>query len=243
MKRTQDIVGLSVFSVIDGRQVGQVKDLVINPEEGKVDYLLVSDGSWYIGARVLPFDKVMGIGDHAVTTESQSNITSIADAARANDLLQRNVELKNSRLLTDKGDIIGKVNEYELDENSGAITRLYYERAEGAGVEELDAEQVLTYGADVVVVKYLSVTPEDAGSPVKDAVEASSPSPAAAGEPDGAALFKKRQREYLTGKKAIRDLRGSDGQIIIAEGTIITEALIDLVEQQDRFVELSQIVK
>lgn len=243
MKRTQDIVGLSVFSVIDGRQVGQVKDLVINPEEGKVDYLLVSDGSWYIGARVLPFDKVMGIGDHAVTTESQSNITSIADAARANDLLQRNVELKNSRLLTDKGDIIGKVNEYELDEDSGAITRLYFERSEGAGVEELDAEQVLTYGADVVVVKYLSVNPEDVASPVENPIEANSPSSAAAGEPDGAALFKKRQREYLTGKKAIRDLRGSDGQIIIAEGTIITEALIDLVEQQDRFVELSQIVK
>ena len=243
MKRTEDIVGLSVFSIIDGRQVGQVKDLVINPEEGKVDYLLVSDGSWYIGARVLPFDKVMGIGDHAVTTESQSNITSIADAARANDLLQRNVELKNSRLLTDKGDIIGKVNEYELDENSGTITRLYFERSEGAGVEELDAEQVLTYGADVVVVKYLSVSPEDVASPVENVVEGSSPSPAAAGEPDGAALFKKRQREYLIGKKAIRDLRGSDGQIIIAEGTIITEALIDLVEQQDRFVELSQIVK
>ena len=82
MKKTQDIVGLSVFSVIDGRQVGQVKDLVINPEEGKVDYLLVSDGSWYIGARILPFDKVMGIGDHAVTTESQSNITSIADVPK-----------------------------------------------------------------------------------------------------------------------------------------------------------------
>lgn len=45
MKKTQDIVGLSVFSVVDGRQVGQVKDLVINPEEGKVEYLLVSDGS------------------------------------------------------------------------------------------------------------------------------------------------------------------------------------------------------
>jgi uncharacterized protein YrrD len=154
MKKTQDIVGLSVFSVVDGRQVGQVKDLVINPEEGKVEYLLVSDGSWYAGARVLPFEKVMGIGEHAVTTESETNIASITDAAKANDLLKRNVELKNNRLLTDKGDIIGKVTEYELDENSGIITRLYFQRADETGVEELDAQQVLTYGADVVVVKY-----------------------------------------------------------------------------------------
>lgn len=241
MKRTQDIVGLSVFSVVDGRQVGQVKDLVINPEEGKVEYLLVSDGSWYVGARVLPFDKVMGIGDHAVTTESQSNIASITDAAKANDLLKRNVELKNNRLLTDKGDIIGKVTEYELDENSGNITRLYFQRADEAGTEELDAQQVLTYGADVVVVKYQMAVSEDTGSSVDAVVETDSPGETS--EMDGAALFKKRQREYLTGKKAIRDLRGQDGQIIIAEGTVITEALIDLAEQHNKFVELSQIVK
>lgn len=243
MKKTQDIVGLSVFSVVDGRQVGQVKDLVINPEEGKVEYLLVSDGSWYAGARVLPFEKVMGIGEHAVTTESETNIASITDAAKANDLLKRNVESKNNRLLTDKGDIIGKVTEYELDENSGIITRLYFQRADETGVEELDAQQVLTYGADVVVVKYQIAASEDSGDSLDTAVETDPTSPRETGDMDGAALFKKRQREYLTGKKAIRDLRGMDGQIIIAEGTVITEALIDLAEQHNKFVELSQIVK
>lgn len=243
MKRTQDIVGLPVFSVVDGRQVGQVKDLVINPEEGRVEYLLVSDGSWYVGARVLPFDKVLGIGEHAVTTESENNITSIAEAAKANDLLKRNVELKGNRLLTDRGDIIGKVTEYQLDENSGIITRLYFQRSEDTAAEELDAQQVLTFGSDVVVVKYTQGAVEGAPIPAEKPAETGSPAQAEASELDGAALFKKRQREYLTGKKAIRDLRGQDGQILIAEGTIITEALIDLAEQHNKFVELSQIVK
>jgi len=243
MKKTQDIIGLPVFSVIDGRQVGQVKDLVINPEEGRIEYLLVSDGSWYVGARVLPFDKVMGIGEHAVTTESENNITSIAEVAKANDLLKRNVELKGNRLLTDRGDFIGKVTEYQLDENSGVITRLYFQRSEEAAAEELDAQQVLTYGSDVVVVKYLQGAQQSMPTPAETAAETGKPSQAEKGELDGAALFKKRQREYLTGKKAIRDLRGQDGQILIAEGTIITEALIDLAEQHNKFVELSQIVK
>ncbi len=243
MKKTQDIIGLPVFSVVDGRQVGQVKDLVINPEEGRVEYLLVSDGSWYVGARVLPFDRVMGVGEHAVTTESENNITSIAEAAKANDLLKRNVELKGNRLLTDRGDFIGKVTEYQLDENSGIITSLYFQRSEDAAAEELDAQQVLTYGSDVVVVRYqqsaLGSTPASAESPA----ETGKPDQTETGEMDGAALFKKRQREYLIGKKAMRDLCGQDGQIIIAEGTIITEALIDLAEQHNKFVELSQIVK
>ena len=55
MKKSQEIIGLPVFSVVDGREVGQVKDLVINPEEGVVEYVLVNGGSWYVGARVLPY--------------------------------------------------------------------------------------------------------------------------------------------------------------------------------------------
>jgi len=191
----------------------------------------------------LPFDRVMGIGEHAVTTESEHSITSIAEAAKANDLLKRNVELKGNRLLTDRGDIIGKVTEYQIDENTGVITRLYFQRSEEAAAEELDAQQVLTFGSDVVVVKYIEGAPEGGPVPTGDPAETGSSSQAETGELDGAALFKKRQREYLIGKKALRDLRGQDGQIIIAEGTIITEALIDLAEQHNKFVDLSQIVK
>ena len=33
MKKTQEIIGLPVFSIVDGRKIGQVKDLIINPEE------------------------------------------------------------------------------------------------------------------------------------------------------------------------------------------------------------------
>ena len=32
MKKSQEIIGLPVFSIMDGKKIGQVKDLVINPE-------------------------------------------------------------------------------------------------------------------------------------------------------------------------------------------------------------------
>jgi len=46
MKKTQEIIGLPVFAILDGKKIGQVKDLVINPEEGKVDFILVSNRNW-----------------------------------------------------------------------------------------------------------------------------------------------------------------------------------------------------
>ena len=52
-KKPGDYRSASLLSIVDGRKIGQVKDLIINPEEGKVDYIMVSNGSWYVGAQVL----------------------------------------------------------------------------------------------------------------------------------------------------------------------------------------------
>lgn len=240
MKKTKDIIGLPVFTVVEGRQVGQVKDLVINPDEGKVEYLLVSNGRWYVGASVLPYQDVMGVGEHAVTTESENQLTSITEAVNVNSLLAKNVELSGNRILTSRGDVLGLVNEYELDENTGIITRLFYQPANNENaVEEIAADRVLTYGADVVVVKHPDAV---LSAPPPAAHETVSSRPVTA-EVDGAALFKQRQREYLLGKKATKDIRSEEGQVIIAEGTVITNELIDLAEQYNKFVELSQVVK
>lgn len=234
MKKSQEIIGLPVFSIVDGRKIGQVKDLVINPEEGKVDFILVSNGSWYVGARVLPYRAVMGVGEHAVTTESENMLTNINETAHANSLLERNIEVKGNRVLTNKGNLIGAISEYEVEEETGKIVKLQYKTAQDeTRVEFIDAEQVLTYGADVVVIKEKSDNKPD-NPPAAEAVSS---------ETDSAAYFKQKQREFILGKKLVQDIKDASGQVIIGEGTVVTEDIIKLAESNGRFVELSQCVK
>lgn len=318
MKKSQEIIGLPVFSVMDGKKIGQVKDLVLNPEEGKLDFILVSNGNWYSGARVLPYKAIMGIGLHAVTTESDSLMTNISETASAHSLLQRNIEIKGNRVLTNRGNLIGIVIEYEMDETTGKVTRLEYRTAQDETVVEfIDAGQVLTYGLDVIVIKEEAVgqgpqgggqpaveaqvqpaeTPETAvepavvaapvppvasepiapvPAPAEPVVERAIPSVSqpAAPEPvrpvvppipqpvipsqvkeempepeasapggDGAAFFKQRQRQFLLGKKLIQDIKDAAGNLLIPEGTVVTERVIDLAEKNNKYVELTQCVK
>ena len=234
MKKSQEVIGLPVFSIVDGRKIGQVKDLVINPEEGKVDFILVSNGSWYVGARVLPYRAVMGVGEHAVTTESENMLTNINETANANSLLERNIEVKGNRGLTNKGNLIGIINEYEVEEETGKIKKLHYKTAQDeTRVEFIDAEQVLTYGADVVVIKEKPDNKPD-NPPTDETAET---------EMDGASYFKQKQKEFLTGKKVVQDIKDASGQVIVAEGTVVDEDIIKLAESNGRFVELSQCVK
>jgi|GEM_PF-289647 len=166
MKKSQEIIGLPVFSIVEGRKIGQVKGLVINPEEGRVEFILVSNGSWYVGARVLPYKAVMGVGEHAVTTESENLMAMINETASANSLLQRNIEVKGNSVLTNKGNLIGVISEYEIDEDSGKIVSLEYKSAQNeTQIDIVHADDVLTYGADVVVIKEKSPHPDSPPSP------------------------------------------------------------------------------
>lgn len=240
MKKSQEIIGLPVFSIVDGKKIGQVKDLVINPEEGKLDFILVSNGSWYVGARVLPYKAVMGIGEHAVTTESENLLSNIGDTSSASNLLQRNIEIKGNRVLTNKGNLIGVISEYEVDEISGKIIRLEYKTAQDESkIDIVEAADVLTYGADVIVVREKQDSPHP-GNPSESEDIASK---ASGGENDGAAFFKARQKQFLLGKKLVQDVKDASGNILIAQGTLITEEIISLAEQYNRFTELSQCAK
>lgn len=239
MKKSQEIIGLPVFSVVEGRKIGQVKDLVINPEEGKVDFILVSNGSWYVGARVLPYKSVMGVGEHAVTTESENQLTNINETAYANNLLERNIEVKGNRILTNRGNLIGVISEYEVEENTGKITRLQYKCAEDESkVEIVEADQVLTFGTDVVVVRQNTNSASENIPVPDDKVQKDNTA-----EISGADFFKQKQRAFLIGKKVIQDIRNAAGEILIAEGTVVTEEILNLAENNGKFVELSQCAK
>jgi uncharacterized protein YrrD len=259
MKKTQEIIGLPVFSVLDGKKIGQVKDLVINPEEGKVDFILVSNRNWYDGARVLGYKSVMGIGEHAVTTESENLLTTINETANANKLLERHIELKGNRVLTNRGNLIGVISEYIVDEDTGAIACLEFRTAEDESkIEIIDAKQVMTYGVDVIVIKQeespevslqqkaveaeklvspVAVTSVTSPEPTSLVAPASSPP---AGSSDGAAFFKQKQRQFLLGKRLIQDIKDAIGNVLIAQETVITEEILDLAERNNRFIELTQ---
>ncbi len=239
MKKSQEIIGLPVFSIIKGSKVGQVKDLVINPEGGKLDFILISDESWYSGARVLPFKDLVGIGEYAVTVESENLLLPLETAAEAKNLLNRNVNLKGSRVMTNKGNLIGVVSEYGIDENNGQLYHVEYKASqEDDEVAIILAADVLTYGAEIIVVKEKSDqvgAEKEASSPM--GLPSSQDTSPTKTESDGATLYKEKQRTHLLGKRLTQDISGPEG-ILFKVGQEITEEILDLAEEHDKLAQI-----
>ncbi|MGE5422551.1 MAG: PRC-barrel domain-containing protein [Ignavibacteriales bacterium] len=239
MKKSLDIIGLPIFTIADGKEIGQIKDLIVNPDQGSIEFLLVHDASWYVGAKILPFSAIIGIGKYGVTTESESRLLSINESSPALALIQNGVKIKGTRILTRTGDLVGLINEFEVDEETGKVARLEYEGTDGTP-SIIEAEQVVTFGKDVLVVEQEiehSVTVE----PIKLVGESGLISMEdSVKETDASRLFVKRQKQLLLGKVIARDVKDDSGGVILAEGTVVNNETLKVAESNGKLVELSQ---
>jgi uncharacterized protein YrrD len=255
MKKSADILRLPVISISEGKQVGTVKDLVIDAAQGAVVALVVDDGTWYLGAKVLPFNAITGLGESAVTVEAASNLIPVATVPRLEQLISVGVKVIGTRTLTRSGHMGGKVVEITLDE-TGRISSCEIEENIGDR-SQISVQQIVTFGKDVLIISD-SADPSGrgpiGGRPMEGLVSRSAPvgsyaapeiAPASATysstppTDDAAQLFEEKQRRYLLGKKVNRRISANDGSIIIEQGNEITEEILHRVREEDKMIELT----
>ena len=248
MKKSADILRLPVISISEGKQVGTVKDLVIDASQGAVVALVVDDGSWYLGAKVLPFNAITGLGESAVTVEGTSNLIPVSTLPRIEQLMSAGVKVIGSRTLTRSGHMGGKVVEIVIDE-SGRINTCEVEENIGERIM-IPVQQIVTFGKDVLIVNEamdpsgrstLGMRQPAAASyaaPEPSAPPAS-PAPAPAASDDAAQLFEEKQRRYLLGKRVNRRIAAADGSVIIEQGGEITEEVLQRIREEDKMIELT----
>ncbi|WP_171253192.1 PRC-barrel domain-containing protein, partial [Acinetobacter baumannii] len=52
MKQSKQLIGMPIISIKDGKEIGKVKSLLINPDVGAVDFFIVHNDQWTLGIKV-----------------------------------------------------------------------------------------------------------------------------------------------------------------------------------------------
>ncbi|MEH7379785.1 PRC-barrel domain-containing protein [Bacillus sp. JJ1533] len=267
MKKSVEIVGLPIISIIDGIEIGKVKSLVINPEKGSVDFLTIEHEDWQVSVKAIPFKRVVGIGEYAVTIESESSVIDLNEIPIANSLVNKKIKITNTKVMTRKGQLLGEVLEYYVDDESGNLLGTLL-NVSGKEVV-LASESVLTYGRDIIIVeeaasaKFLDsvelldnpqvATTEnnvDIEELLPESTEAQSPfdeinASIDKHEESEAKALRLKQVDLLYGKIVKKDILDNEGNVIIPAGTHLS--VDDIMKAQDEgpsvFVELSMNVE
>jgi uncharacterized protein YrrD len=154
MKKTQEMMGLPIISISDGMEVGKVKSIIINAEKGAIDYIVVESGIQILGARVIPTEYILGIGEYALTIENESAINDISKIPAAIDLLQKNILVRGTKVLTKKGRLIGEIGDIYVDEDESCrIMGLeYIADITQKKIRLIPRSNVITFGKNLIVV-------------------------------------------------------------------------------------------
>lgn len=248
MKKTLDILGMTVITIQEGVEAGTVKGCVINAAQRAVAGLVIEDGKWYLGAKVLPLSKIISYGENVILTEQGSDIEAVTPNSQLAALFEQDVRVIGTKVLTRQGIFQGEIAEYSFAEN-GDIGA--YDIATKAGeLLTVPAEQVITLGKELIIVsaeKPSPASPSAVAVPQQARIEVK-PEPVVSldnesAAEDAAKTFEDKQRKFLLGKKATRLIETDNGIVIVAEGGEITEEVLQKAKLAGKFVELSMSIQ
>ncbi|WP_061810208.1 PRC-barrel domain-containing protein [Rossellomorea vietnamensis] len=244
MKKSAEMKALPIISINDGSEIGRVKSLVINPEKGSVDFLTIEHEDWQVSVKAIPFKKVVGIGEYAVTVENENAVIDLNEIPIANQLVNKKIKINDTRVMTRKGQMIGSIQEFYVDDETGAIVSLELQSKDNTYF--LATEHVLTFGKDILIVN------EDAVEYFKDSLnQLRDPLPVveevveATPQQQGLETIKSKQTELLAGKSVTEDIYNLEGDLLIAKGSSLSESDIKAAQEAGPsvFVDLTMNIK
>jgi len=155
MKTAQQIIGLPVVSIFDGNEIGRVKSVIINASKGTIDFFVIDSGIRSLAGGVIPAERVLGIGEYALTIQQPDDISDIVKIPEAIELMQKNIIVHGTRVLTRKGNLLGEAGDIFInEEDTYNITGVEFLPASSefrSGI--IPRSCIITFGKNLLVVQ------------------------------------------------------------------------------------------
>lgn len=156
----KEFLGLEVIGLDDASSLGEVDGLVLDETTRRVAGLIIDVGLYE--ANALPFDRITTVGEDAVLVESAEAVQPISRETELEAIAQRSIQLSDSLVLTDGGDVVGMVGDFFVTPADGSIAgiEVVLDTETGDEYHLLPASAIVSIGADLVLVtsKYRTMT-------------------------------------------------------------------------------------
>ena len=142
MIRLREAVGRRVIARDTAEPVGQLHGIVVDPAGRRVTAVQVGKGH---KGRFVDWSAVTGLGPDAVVVDGEASLRAAA-GERENQVLKGDLPLLGHRVLSDTGDVLGPLDDVEIDETTGEVVALL------TGGETIVASRLRSHGGYAVVV-------------------------------------------------------------------------------------------
>ncbi|WP_178020275.1 PRC-barrel domain-containing protein [uncultured Paenibacillus sp.] len=142
--RMQEMIGLAVYDVEHGKQVGKVVDVLLNHDWSIVGIQLENRLFWISGFKAVGWDDIVAYGEDAVMIRNQQAVRKWEAEHIQNTFLTGNGKLKELPVLTEDGIRLGHVTDVYFEHELGnTITGI--EISDGFFTDLLEGRKLLPF--------------------------------------------------------------------------------------------------
>ncbi|MBT9172040.1 MAG: hypothetical protein DDT21_00416 [Syntrophomonadaceae bacterium] len=220
MKRSREVIGLPVIELREGKSLGRVHGLLVNPAGRRVAALEVGERTLLkTKCELVTFDLIRSIGTDAVTLHS---FTAGEEPCETTPEGFSDKKLSGSRVVTADGTLVGVVEDFTFVEASGAIAELAVTVEKAKYNLLLPVDAVENFGKDFIIVR------EDFRSSSKEVLP---------GERPAKQLVQSLEQkiiELALDREAGQDVLNEQGEVLIRKGEKVTPEVIDRAREANR---------
>ncbi|NLK22237.1 MAG: hypothetical protein GX308_09245 [Epulopiscium sp.] len=155
MKKMNEIIGLRIISMATAEYIGKINNYIFNSQTGMVDYLVVEPKDEVATTMVMQTKDVIRVGDNAIIVKHDNIMLDNNDIKKALNLFQKNIRVINTEILTDKGNYLGKIGGFYINQEKLYVTALELIRNNN-GIKEvkmIPSKYVVIFGKNTIIVK------------------------------------------------------------------------------------------
>jgi len=128
IKNYKSIIGTPILDFDDGNILATVRDIVIDPDTGKIEAF------WVKPLTVPIFDAVIQSQDIVewkknIYVKDDSVISDPADIIKISNILMKNTFVIGNRVQSEEGKLLGKVYNFDFDSNSFYLKQIHVEHS------------------------------------------------------------------------------------------------------------------
>jgi uncharacterized protein YrrD len=157
--KANSIIGLPVITVIDGKNIQKVKEIIYDGQDNQVKAIVVDEKGWFHNAKIILIHNIQSIGKDAILIHDES---MIIDADNQHDSIISSIVnddnfLTKNEVITESGKKLGRVTDIYFNFPGGDVDAIEvsegFIKNIGSGTKKVQIIDVITIGENNLIVK------------------------------------------------------------------------------------------
>ncbi|QQE73236.1 PRC-barrel domain-containing protein [Brevibacillus composti] len=160
MRKAMDVVGLPVFSLETGEEIGVIRDILVDSETWLVLGVLLSEQGWFQSGTYIPYDRIHAVGESCLTVSGEDAITSLEQLAAPEPagIVTGKGKLKGKSVISVSGDLLGRLEDVYFSADWEKIVG--YELSNGWLADVTEGRKRLSVPPSVIIGEENLIVPD-----------------------------------------------------------------------------------